>query len=697
VPLPEPLDYQADQDLCQGVRVKVPLGRREVIGMVVGQVDSTSITELKSVIEVIDDQPIWSEVLFLLAKWLSHYYQGALGEVICTMMPPLMRKGSAVLGLDQLRYYQACHQPALSAAQKRLVSHVNSCGAIDVIQALDAGFKLNTWQLGIDNGWLIPANRPSQSPTPLALNAEQAKVVKGVQSASGFAPTVLEGVTGSGKTWVYAALIQWYFTQQQQVLILVPEIGLTPQTINRLTQHVGGRCVVMHSAMSDQSRQAVWSSVKLGLTDVVIGTRSALFLPFKHLGLILVDEAHDGSYKQGSGVRYHARDVAVKLAQLHDIPIVMGTATPSLSMYHAIDKQRFLHAQLKQRHGQALLPSYQLIDLRGIAAKHGLSDKAKSLIKHCVDQHEQVLVFLNRRGFAPVLICQACEWQATCHYCEVPFVFHKQPGPHLRCSRCDLKKSLPKACQSCGQSVFVPVGTGTEQLAQDLGEQFGHDRVVRVDRDAAGSSSSLNKQLDRAHQGGRLAPILIGTQMLAKGHHFPDLTCVVMVEGDQLLYSPNFQAQEYLAQLMIQVGGRAGRANKSGSVWIQTRMPHHPIFQHMNQGYTKMAQVILAQRQLAKLPPFQSLALIRARASKPAKAEAFLVKLVSSISQPADLRGPFAAHCPKQGGMYHAYLWLQSPSRVTRHQQLTHLVNAANQAKKSGVHWWVDVDPWDVD
>ncbi|MGL4861058.1 MAG: primosomal protein N', partial [Enterobacteriaceae bacterium] len=535
----------------------------------------------------------------------------------------------------------------------------------------------------------------------LRLNTEQAIAIAAIKSeAERFTVWLLDGVTGSGKTEVYLTLLEHHLARQQQALVLVPEIGLTPQTIARFRQRFNVPVDVLHSGLNDSERLAVWLRAKAGETAIVIGTRSALFTPFAHLGIIIIDEEHDNSYKQQEGWRYHARDLAILRGQLENVPVVLGSATPSLESLHNVQINKYRLLSLTQRAGSAQPAAHHLLDLKGMPLTAGLAPPLLQRMKKHLDANNQVMLFLNRRGYAPVLMCHECGWIAECQRCERYYTLHQQQR-QLRCHHCDGQRPVPWQCPSCGSTHLLPIGTGTEQLTQQMAQLFPDIPITRIDRDTTSRKGTLEHYLQEIHQGG--ARILIGTQMLAKGHHFPDVTLVALVDVDGALFSADFRSAERFAQLYTQVSGRAGRAGKRGEVLLQTHHPEHPLLQTLlSQGYAQFARQTLAERQHLLLPPFTHHLLLRAEDHDNQQAQAFLMQvrelLQTDSTQDTQLwiLGPVPALQPKRGGRFRWHLLLQHSSR----SKLQHLLTAtrasiANLPTARKVKWSLDVDPLD--
>ncbi|KCZ27871.1 primosomal protein N', partial [Acinetobacter baumannii 45057_1] len=447
---------------------------------------------------------------------------------------------------------------------------------------------------------------------PLTLNEDQKKATQHVLNAQHqYQAFLLDGLTGSGKTEVYLHIMHEVLKQGKQVLVLVPEIGLTPQTISRFKSRFNCDIALLHSGLNDSKRLQAWQQAQTGKASIILGTRSAIYTPLPRLGLIILDEEHDLSYKQQEGFRYHARDVALYRGHLQGCPVLLGSATPSIDSYHLVETGKLTALQLNQRAGHALLPKMHLIDLKIVKKQHGISQPLIEQIKNTLARKEQVLIFLNRRGYAPVLVCESCGWQANCPHCDAHFTLHTQPYSYLHCHHCGTVHRLPDHCPECQQKSLKTLGAGTAKVEEHLQELFPDHDVIRVDRDSTSRVGSWQKIYDRIQQ--NKPSILLGTQMLAKGHHFPHVTLVAILDIDAGLLSVDIRAPERTAQLIVQVAGRAGRGEHKGHVYLQTLRPDHPLLTTLiEKDYRAVAKQTLAERKVALLPPYRYAVLIRA-------------------------------------------------------------------------------------
>lgn len=678
LPLKKQFEYLVEekQNISIGTRVKVPFGPRTMVGVVTAQnVDSDfSPSQLRAIIEVLDSEPMWSDILFSLLKWCSRYYHYSLGETLFEAMPTLLRKGKRIGKRAVIRDGEKSHDRLLD-------------------------LNLNASSESMSTLLLRGIERHGKKPS---LNKEQLSAIAAINSCSMSKCFLLDGATGSGKTEVYLNVVKPILHRCEQVLVLVPEIGLTAQTVKRFRNRFHVPTAVTHSSLSDSERLRVWNSAKSGEMSIIIGTRSAIFTPFKALGIIIVDEEHDVSYKQQQSLRYHARDVAVMRASLENIPIILGSATPSLETIQNALLGKYSHLVLRKRAGKSIPTRNFVLDIGGLYLESGVSLPLKEKIRQHLDEGNQVLLFLNRRGHSPVLMCHQCGWLSECHRCDVCYTYHQNVN-RLRCHHCGSCIPVIDRCHECGSTTQVAkVGVGTEQLENRLVTSFPEFNVIRIDKDNTRGKGSLDSSLEAIREG--KYQILIGTQMLTKGHHFPCVTLVAILDIDSALYSSDFRASEHLAQLLIQVSGRAGRASKPGEVILQTRHPRHPTLSLLlSESYYKFALLALQERQLAQLPPFCSLALFRAESYTPESAKTFLKKVKETLElsplfdDTCRVIGPFPAPIAKKVGRFRWQLLLRSEMRNKIQKLLTTSEKSFSLlpfAKK--VRWILDVEPHDL-
>lgn len=718
-PLPQLFDYRLPPGAQAepGVRVRVPFGRSSRIGVVVACGSETDFDpeRLKAVASVLDAAPVLPTELLSFVLWASRYYHHPPGETLATALPVLLRQGAPAQPEQRqvLRLSEAGGAVELTALAKRAPRQAELLAALrqagGALEA-DALRELSGWRATAralaEKDWLDIEQQPAYGFVSAAaaeqqrvLNEHQSSACAAVREQAGFGCYLLDGVTGSGKTEVYLELVADTVAAGHQALVLIPEIGLTPQLVRRFSSRFQVPIVALHSGLSDRERLNAWLAARDGQAAIVIGTRSAIFTPLARPGLIVVDEEHDLSFKQQDGFRYNARDLAVVRASRLNIPVVLGSATPSLESLFNAERGRYRHLRLPQRAGAASLPSAQILDIRAKPLHAGLSDALLLRMREHLQQGGQVLTFLNRRGYAPVVMCHDCAWVGVCSRCDARLTFHQRER-RLRCHHCGHERPVPKTCPDCRHGDLFALGQGTERLEQELVARFPEYGVVRIDRDSTRRKGAMSRLLETVHSGeGR---ILIGTQMLAKGHHLPDVTLVAIIDADQGLFGTDFRATERLAQQVIQVAGRAGRAERRGEVIIQTHHPEHPLLHTLlREGYAALVRQLLDERRQMGLPPYASLALLRAEAPG---MDAPLLFLEEARQQAAalavagiELMGPVPAPMERRAGRYRAQLLLHARRRQDLQQLLERWVGGLPQLKSGRrVRWSLDVDPLEM-
>ncbi len=714
LPLPRLFDYlppegEAATEGDVGLRVRVPFGSRELVGVVaaVAAADGDS-PDLKAALDRLDPEPLFQGELLESLRWIARYTHAPLGEVLATALPAPLRRGEPLPDTHawawQLTEAGLTARERLRAGKPRRLADRLAAGPCDedLLDESEDDWRSAARALakrGLAERAAIPAvpRAPAPQPGP-ALNAEQQAAVDAVTAASGgFAALLLDGVTGSGKTEVYLHAIADCLARGRQALVLVPEIGLTPQTLARFRARLGVPVHALHSGLGDGERARTGMAFARGEARVVVGTRSAVFLPLPEAGLIVIDEEHDGSFKQLDGIRYHARDFALVRGKALGVPVLLGSATPSLESLRNAQAGRYQHLRLRERAGAAQPPRVRVIDVRKRPLDAGLSPELFDAIGHALDAGGQVLVFKNRRGYAPVLLCHDCGWSAQCQRCDAPMTVHGG-GRRLQCHHCGARRPAPDACPDCGGLALQAQGAGTERIEEALTARFPDVPVLRIDRGTTQRRDALEQHLARF---GNERGILVGTQMLAKGHDLPQLTLVAVVGIDEGLFSADFRAPEKLAQLLIQVAGRAGRAQRPGEVLLQTHHPAHPLLATLLAGgYGAFADNELAQREEAGFPPFAHLAMLRAEAKHTDACEAFLRaarERLRDADASLELHGPLPAPMPRRAGYQRMQLLLSSPERRTLHASLDSAlpaIYALPEARK--VRWSLDVDPLDL-
>ena len=732
VALPTPLhhcfDYLPPPDCAisaiePGMRLRVPFGRGTRVGVVVDKKAHSEVAahRLRHALAVLDTSPLVDETMLTLLRWAADYYHHPLGEVIFGSLPTLLRTGRPAhtatrrryrltpqgLSADPAELSRAPRQAALLALLQRHVRGLESAA----LASVGGDWRRALRALG-KRGWIMeeevaagaPEDRHDASAAkrrPHPLHRDQAEATRQICDSLGrFQACLLEGITGSGKTEVYLHIIETVVARGLQALVLVPEIGLTPQLVERFRTRLGLPLAVFHSGLSDRQRLDAWLAARAGKAPVVIGTRSAVFTPLHRPGVIIIDEEHDASFKQQEGFRYHARDIAVMRARQAAVPVVLGSATPSLESLHNARGGRYRHLRLHTRAGGASPPRMTLIDVRGSRLEHGLSPPLLEAVAEHLQARRQVLLFLNRRGYAPTLYCQQCGWIARCRRCDAHLVLHRGEDL-LRCHHCDGRQAPPACCPGCGnEQTLHPLGQGTQRVEAALAERFPGTDIVRIDRDSTRRKGSLEALLGRLRDGA--GQILLGTQMIAKGHHLPNITLVGILDADQGLFGADFRATERMAQLVLQVAGRAGRARHPGEVLIQSRCPEHPLFYHLlRQDYPAICDLLLEERRQGGLPPFGALALLRAEA---VDTDAPRLFLEAAATRAADLGtgevtllGPAPAPMERRAGRHRAQLLLQSRRRPPLHRLLAALVPRLDKIPGARrVRWSLDVDPQEM-
>ena len=699
-----------------GVRVRVPFGRQRLVGIVMASAATSGLPRerLKPVLEVLDREPVLDGPVLELLRWAADYYHHPVGEVVAGALPKALRLGAPARPVTERwtltaegAAAQAAGEPRRAPRQRELLTLL---GREDSVDAATLTAQFPNWREAaralLARGWLASSEEVIPEAASAArvrgpgpeLSDEQAAAVGRIAAGfGGYGTFVLHGITGSGKTEVYLRLIEQVLAAGRRALVLVPEIGLTPQLVSRFAERFDTPMAVLHSGLSDPERLAGWRRAHGGAARLVLGTRSAVFAPVPDLGLIVIDEEHDASFKQHEGaLRYSARDLAVVRAHHAHVPVVLGSATPSLETLQNVASGRYLRLRLERRTAQAQPPHLKLIDLRTSAVRAGIATPAVLALERHLAGDGQALVFLNRRGYAPTLLCTGCGWVAPCRECDARLTVHQGAG-RLRCHHCGADQPLPERCPVCGFAVKA-VGQGTERVEETLAELFPRAPIARLDRDVVRRPSDLEAVVRRVASGE--ARILVGTQMVTKGHDFPNLTLVVVLNADQGLFSTDFRAPERLAQTIVQVAGRAGRGARAGEVLIQTEFPDHPLLRSLlAEGYDGFARTALAERAQAAWPPFARLAALRDSARTAEAALAFLVEARARAGEPRGVRllGPVPAAMARRAGRYHAQLLIESRERARLHDFLDAWLPAVGELRSArAVRWSLDVDPLEL-
>ena len=644
IPLRQAFTYHSNQQIIPGTRVAVKFGRTNKLGIVIEVIRKTDI-KTKPIHMVLDDLPIFSKTELKIFRWASNYYLHPIGEVISSFLPTNLRQTKNTFEAETI------------ASNREIIEQNSEFETI--------------------------------------LNSEQIKAVKFLNELEGFLPTLLHGVTGSGKTEVYIRCIYEQLLNNKSVLVLAPEIALTPQLESRVRNQFGDLVGVYHSKMTPSARYKAWKKFRCGEIRVIIGTRSAVMMPAPKLGLIIVDEEHDASYKQQEGFKFSARDIAIKRAQIIKIPIILGSATPSLRTLKLVEERKFKTVSLTKRVTQKSPPKFSILDINEVKLVSGLAPQAIEAISQTLKQKKQAMIFINRRGFAPQFICSYCDWKAMCNSCDSSLVFHHQAA-RLICHRCDSAFGVPTHCPSCSKSQLSLLGTGTEQLEETLKALFPKTSIHRMDRDSttkAGSLETILSEIKNSDTG-----ILIGTQMLIKGHDFPNLELVVTVDVDQGITSLNSSAVEEMGQQLIQVAGRAGRSDGNATVLVQSRYVNDQnLLQLKNGNYLNFAKSLMEQRQATNQPPYTFEATIKASSPK-AQTNIEMLTYAKQFIDPSKcvLIGPIPAMQSKVRGSYHHHLLIQAKTRTGLNKLLVLLSDFLSKDKNNiskKVRWSINVDP----
>ncbi len=707
-----------------GQRLRVPFGKNSVrIGIIISISKTTEIPKhkLKKALALLDEHPLFPQKHLQLIKWASQYYHHAIGDVAFTAIPSALRKGKAAkikqeaiwqltpfggkLNADelsrakkQLSIFQFIKQHPEGVSQTRIKNEFeniqNPLSELSAKKIIKKKIASSTnkpdkrWSCQDDSVWRLQPNKEQQN-----------AIDKIIASSTAYHAFLLNGITGSGKTEVYLQVIRRMLALNKQALVLIPEIGLTLQFIDIIKQRFGENVVVLHSGLSEGERLHGWLKARDGTASVVLGTRSAIWTPMPKLGIIIIDEEHDLSYKQQDGLRYSARDLALIRGQKEKIPVLLGSATPSMESMKNAREGRYQELRLSKRVNNSTLPDIHIHDVRNDKMHGAISQYLLTNIEQCLHNKQQVLLFLNRRGYAPVIMCHDCSFISQCPRCNVYMTFHKHKN-RLTCHHCEHHERLPKACPDCSSHQLIEVGHGTERLGETLAELLPEAKILRIDRDSTRRKGSMQEMLDDIHAGD--ADILIGTQMLAKGHHFPKVTLVGIVDADRGLFSVDYRASERMAQILMQVSGRAGRDETPGSVIVQTHYPEHPLLDKLAQhDYQQFAQLLLEERQQTQLPPFSFQALLRAESNNQQFAQKFLnlarTKLQTLADGKLEIYGPVSAPMEKRAGRYRFQLLVQAEKRQVIKKFLTPWIeNLEHLPEARKVRWSVDVDPQDM-
>ncbi len=714
VPLHGTFEYRHPTDLSIGLRVKVPFSGRELVGIVISRClqPSTAPQKIKSILSIIDSEPVLPQAIFDLCRWSAQYYLHPLGEVFAAALPSKIKQGAGLYQTTRtLALASTEPRPIAEAHVKRSPMQLALLRALFEHTALSRGdLKQGQWSSAIikaliDKGLACWQENIEANPDPgphdppnsaIQPTLEQQLAIDSVELNS-HKTYLLYGVTGSGKTEVYLRLIDQVLRAGRQALILVPEIALTPQTLTRFEQRFGRPVVALHSNLTDQKRSEHWRQARSGQAPIIIGTRSAIFTPLARPGIIIVDEEHDSSYKQQDGFHYSARDLASVRGVAENIPVILGSATPSLESLHNVTSGKYTQLLLQSRANGAARERYEIAPIPE-NQKDALPDnRLFDAMAETLDRGEQVLVMRNRRGYAPVLFCSNCRWIAQCNACDARLTVHKQTKG-LKCHHCGQQHPIPNHCPACQQSSLLPVGDGTQRLQETFQNRFPNYPVIRIDSDSTQQRAALTQMIDSIQQGN--PSILLGTQLIAKGHHFPNVTLAIILEVDQGFLSADFRATERTAQLILQTGGRSGRENLPGKVYLSSRLQALPELRALlKNDYLAFSKNLLAQRKTYQLPPFTYQGLLRADARRPQQADQYLRQLLSqyqALDPDCEVLGPTSPIMEQRAGWYRSQLLVTAKTRQSRHRALKQLSEHLSQHRQPAVRWSIDVDPVDL-
>ena len=695
------------ENIDVGARVIVPFRNKKMVAIVISKEQSLYSKKLKPIDSVVDYGGFLSAQILQFMHQVHHYYLTPLGEVIFTGIPkwfkninnpelpkeiwwqvkkPLSNKQikNTFKTTKQQNIFQYLQENG--PLQSKAMTHIEKTASVQCQALFKKGHLLQSDLCFID---AYPPPDPH-----FKLTTDQAKAIDDINARSGFNAFLLDGITGSGKTEVYIRLVKQLLLQKQQALVLVPEIGLTPQLFHEFAKRIHGRVAVFHSGLTPAARARAWIKAKSGEIDVIVATRSGIFTPFTNLGMIIVDEEHDLSFKQQDGFRYSARDLAAMRGKLENIPVILGSATPSLETLNNAVNKKYRWLKLRERTNKQALPKITVLDVRSHKMHKGLSKQVLQQIDEEIQKGNQALVFLNRRGWSPKLTCQNCGWVAECNECDTYLTFHKHIN-RLRCHHCERVYGIPEFCPECGSQKVETMGVGTEKIHQGLIDYLPGAKVIRVDRDTVKTPNQWQQTIDEIKSGEPC--VMVGTQMLSKGHDFPNLTLVVIVNVDNSFFSIDFRATEHLSQLMIQVSGRAGRKDKIGKVIIQSQCPQHEFFKLLlGKSYQDYALHELTQRAEIGFPPASFMAIIRGRSKNEKTVNDFFETILTNTRENPTvcIMGPIPAPMYKKMGQYQMQLIFNGNNRKSLHNSLKQIIEFLRNNKIcNNVIWSLDLDP----
>ena len=645
IPIRETFTYECKESIQVGSRVLVEFRKKKVVGHIVKAVLKKPNFDTIQISEILDEEPIFKSNDIDILFWLADYYQHPIGEVFDTFCPPTLRK-----------------------PVKRNIHSRN----------------------------IQPEYKAFSNDKKVTLNKEQVESLEILNNLDGFDPCLLYGVTGSGKTEIYLRLTDTYLTKGKSVLILVPEISLTPQLEDRFVSRFGDNIGIYHSKKTAKQRYDIWERAQSGELKIVIGTRSAVLCPLNELGVIIVDEEHDQSYKQHEGFRFSARDLSIKRAQVEAIPIVLGTATPSLQTLRLVQEKKYKEAKLLKRANGFKPPGFITLDINDSQLESGIAKESLDAITNTLKENKQVLIFINRRGFSPLYECSSCRWTAECSSCDARLVFHHGLN-RLICHRCDSAYGVPKKCPACNSSSLNLQGSGTERIELFLENYFEGTTIIRLDQDTTKKKGSLKEILEMVHKSE--SAILVGTQMLAKGHDFPRVELGIILNCDSGITSPDINSLEKISQLLIQVSGRVGRKENNGKVIIQTRYPEDKNLLELKSGdYLNFALNNLKQKKELRHPPYSAIALLRTTSPLAKHNINFLHQVNKSAKLKSDMSiiGPIPSIISKSRGNFRHHSIIQASSKIDLNKLIKNIIVLAGSWKETKkVKWYFDIDPID--
>ncbi len=723
IPVRHHFDYLPCLDITKeklqpGVRVLVPFGKnKRCIGILVGISDERQKSgyKLKKIFKILDDKPLINKEQLKLMKWASEYYLHPLGEIVFTALPKFLRQGkkanqssSSIWKLTECgRQFEADKIKRFSKQKKILELLAKNLDGMSTIELSKIFARWKPSMKSLQENGLVdqvlnqasPVTGDGSNASGIHFSGEQKDAIDTIMPLLGTNSRILlDGITGSGKTEIYLELVKAVIHQGLQALILIPEIGLTPQFITHIKQRIQTSIVILHSSMSDGERLQGWVDAGEGRVSVILGTRSAVWTPMARPGIFIIDEEHDTSYKQNDGFRYSARDIAIMRGKNLSVPVILGSATPSIESLYNASINKYKRITLTERVGTAFLPKIQIVDLRRQKMTGALSGILLKSIEHELAKRKQILLFLNRRGYSPILMCHSCGWILSCERCAIPMTYHKHKNRML-CHHCGASSLPSNKCVNCQEADLIHIGHGTERITETLSEVFPNARILRIDRDTTRRRGAMNDMVDRIKTG--KADILVGTQMLAKGHHFPDVTLVGIIDTDRGLFSSDFRAGERMGQLLVQVSGRAGRSTSPGNVLIQTHFPDHPLLTTLiNQNYASFADYLIDERKATRLPPFSHMAMLRAEGYDEKLPMMFLseaCELLKRDTHGIEVNGPYPAPIEKRLGRYRFQLTIQSPNRVLIQKMLRPRIQVLDTLKSGKkIRWSLDIDPQEM-